>query len=80
MGGDPAHNAAVIRTVFDGERGPRRDAVILNAAAAMLVGGLVAEFEQGIDTAVDAIDSGAARDKLAELAEFTQSRAPGVPV
>ena len=38
-GGDPAQNAAVILTVFDGERGPRRDAVILNAAAALLVGG-----------------------------------------
>ena len=48
-GGDPAQNAAIIRTVFDGERGPRRDAVILNAAAALLVGGLVADFEHGID-------------------------------
>jgi anthranilate phosphoribosyltransferase len=76
VGGDPAHNAAIIRTVFDGERGPRRDAVILNAAAAMLVGGQVAEFERGIDAAVDTIDSGAARDKLDELVRFTQARAP----
>jgi anthranilate phosphoribosyltransferase len=76
VGGDPAHNAAIIRTVFDGERGPRRDAVILNAAAAMLVGGQVAEFEHGIDAAVETIDSGAARDKLDELVRFTQARAP----
>ena len=76
VGGDPAHNAAIIRTVFDGERGPRRDAVILNAAAAMLVGGQVAEFERGIDAAVETIDSGAARDKLDELVRFTQARAP----
>ncbi len=76
VGGDPAHNAAVIRTVFDGERGPRRDAVILNAAAAMLVGGLVESFEQGIDIAVEAIDSGAAQRKLDELVAFTRARAP----
>ena len=44
----PAQNAAVILTVFDGERGPRRDAVILNAAAALLVGGVVADWEAGI--------------------------------
>ena len=46
-GGDPAQNAAVILTVFDGERGPRRDAVILNAAAALVVGGVVPEIEPG---------------------------------
>ncbi len=76
VGGDPAHNAAVIRTVFDGERGPRRDAVILNAAAALLVGGLVSELEAGIDRAVETIDSGAATDKLDELCAFTRARAP----
>jgi anthranilate phosphoribosyltransferase len=75
VGGDPAHNAAVIRTVFDGERGPRRDAVILNAAAAMLVGGQVDDFEVGIDAAVETIDSGAAQRKLDELVAFTQARA-----
>jgi anthranilate phosphoribosyltransferase len=76
VGGDPAQNAAIIRTVFDGERGPRRDAVILNAAAAMLVGGLVDDFERGIDDAVGTIDSGAATAKLDELVEFTRARAP----
>ena len=76
VGGDPAQNAAIIRTVFDGERGPRRDAVILNAAGAMLVGGLVDDFEQGIDDAVRTIDSGAATAKLDEVVEFTRARAP----
>ena len=52
-GGDPAQNAAVILTVFDGEKGPRRDAVILNAAAALTVGGVVPEIERGIELAVD---------------------------
>ena len=75
-GGDPAQNAAVILTVFDGERGPRRDAVILNAAAALLVGGVVADWEAGIDLAVDTIDSGAAQAKLDELIAFTRARGP----
>jgi anthranilate phosphoribosyltransferase len=75
VGGDPAHNAAVILTVFDGERGPRRDAVILNAAAALVVGGLADGFEDGIDRAVAAIDSGAAGAKLRELVEFTNAGA-----
>ena len=76
-GGDPAQNAAVILTVFDGERGPRRDAVILNAAAALVVGGVVAEMEPGIDLAVETIDSGAAAAKLEGLVAFTRDRAPG---
>jgi anthranilate phosphoribosyltransferase len=75
-GGDPAQNAAVILTVFDGERGPRRDAVILNAAAALLVGGVVSDWEAGIDLAVDTIDSGAAQSKLDELIAFTRARGP----
>jgi anthranilate phosphoribosyltransferase len=75
-GGDPAQNAAVILTVFDGERGPRRDAVILNAAAALLVGGVVSEWEAGIDLAVETIDSGRAQAKLDELVAFTRRRAP----
>jgi anthranilate phosphoribosyltransferase len=75
-GGDPAQNAAVILTVFDGERGPRRDAVILNAAAALLVGGVVDDWEAGIDRAVDTIDSGAAQAKLDELIAFTRAKGP----
>jgi anthranilate phosphoribosyltransferase len=73
--GGPVENAAVIRTVFDGERGPRRDAVILNGAAALLVGGAVPDFEAGIELAVTTIDSGAAQRKLDELVEFTQAHA-----
>jgi anthranilate phosphoribosyltransferase len=75
-GGDPAQNAAVILTVFDGEQGPRRDAVILNAAAALTVGGVVPEIERGIELAVATIDSGAALAKLDELVAFTRARAP----
>ena len=73
--GGPVENAAVIRTVFDGERGPRRDAVILNAAAALLVGAAVDDFETGIELARATIDSGAAQRKLDELVAFTQAHA-----
>ena len=76
VGGDPAQNASIIRTVFDGERGPRRDAVVLNAGAALLVAGSVPDLESGIDRAVEAIDSGAATATLDRLVEFTQRRAP----
>jgi anthranilate phosphoribosyltransferase len=76
VGGDPAQNASIIRTVFDGERGPRRDAVVLNAGAALLVAGSVPDLEAGIDTAVEAIDSGAATATLDRLIAFTQQRAP----
>jgi anthranilate phosphoribosyltransferase len=71
VGGDPAQNAAILLTVLDGERGPRRDAVVLNAAAALVVSGLEPDFETGIPRAVEAIDSGAARAKVAELVALT---------
>ncbi len=67
----------MILTVFDGEKGPRRDAVILNAAAALVVGGVVPELETAIDAAVDTIDSGAALAKLDELVAFTRGAGAG---
>jgi anthranilate phosphoribosyltransferase len=74
VGGAPAENAAIIRTVFDGERGARRDAVILNAAAALLVAGLADDLETGIERAVEAIDTGAANRTLDRLVRFTNER------
>ena len=66
----------MIRTVFDGERGPRRDAVILNAAAALLVGAAVDDFEAGIELAVERRSTPARRQrKLDELVAFTQAHA-----
>jgi anthranilate phosphoribosyltransferase len=75
-GGEPADNAAIMRTVFDGEPGARRDAVTLNAAAALLVGGTVASFSEGLERAREAIDSGAASATLERLIAFTRERAP----
>jgi anthranilate phosphoribosyltransferase len=75
VGGDPAQNAAIIRTVFDGERGPARDAVILNAGAALLVGGWSDARRGGIDRAVEAIDCGAAHGHARRLVAFTRRAA-----
>ena len=74
-GGDAEENAAIIRTVLDGERGPRRDAVVVNAAAAVAVSGLTDSLDEGVERAAAAIDSGEAGQLLERLVEFTSGRA-----
>ena len=66
-GGDPAMNAAVVRDMLDGAAGPIRDVVVLNAAAALVVAGSVNDLREGCDAAAHSIDSGAARNVLAEF-------------
>jgi anthranilate phosphoribosyltransferase len=66
-GGDAAHNAARVRAVLAGERGPQRDAVVLNAGAALLVAGIAGSLREGVERAAEAIDSGAAMRLLEEL-------------
>jgi anthranilate phosphoribosyltransferase len=73
-GGTPAENAAATRAVLGGEPGPKRDIVLLNAAAAIYVGGLAADLSDGVAKAGEAIDSGAAADVLERLIAAT---APG---
>jgi anthranilate phosphoribosyltransferase len=74
-GGTPAENAAATRAVLAGERGPHRDIVLLNAAAAIYVGGLAADLEEGVAKAAAAIDSGAAAGVLDNLIAATVSAA-----
>ena len=57
----PTTNAAAIRDVLGGEPGPFRDIVLLNAAAALIVGGKAADLQEGVERAARAIDNGAAR-------------------
>ncbi len=71
VGGDPSANAAIIRAIFSGERGPRRDIVIANASAAIVAGGRAASFREGAALAAKSIDSGAAIEKLGALVKFT---------
>ena len=81
IGGDAAANAAEARAVFSGATGPVRDAVILNAAGALVAyaglssdAGWVPSWERGLAKAAEAIDSGAAGRLLARWATFTQRR------
>jgi anthranilate phosphoribosyltransferase len=69
-GGTPAENAAAVRAVLAAESGPGRDVVLVNAAAAIYVGGLVGDLEEGVAKASAAIDSGAALELLQSLKEF----------
>ncbi|HLZ11817.1 MAG TPA: anthranilate phosphoribosyltransferase [Candidatus Acidoferrum sp.] len=66
-GGTAAENAALIRKIFDGERGPRRNIVAINAGAALLVTGIVNTLREGAEAASEAIENGAAKRKLEEM-------------
>jgi anthranilate phosphoribosyltransferase len=70
-GGSPEDNAAVVRRVLDGEAGPARDVVLLNAGAAIAVGGRAEELATGISMARESLDSGAARNVLERLVQLT---------
>jgi len=72
-GGTAEENAAVLRAVLEGESGPRRDVVLLNAAAALVAGGVTPGLGKGIALAAESIDSGAARARLEALVSFTNS-------
>ena len=63
-GGDANFNAAALRRLLEGERGAYRDAVLLNAAAALIVAGEVQDGEDGIEEAAEAIDKGLANALL----------------
>jgi anthranilate phosphoribosyltransferase len=71
MGGTPAENATALRALLDGAQGAYRDAVLLNAAAALVVAGRVADLKAGVALARDSIDSGAALARLAALRAIT---------
>ncbi len=70
-GGAAAENAALIRHILEGEAGPARDVVVVNAAAALVAAGVAANFREAAGLASFVISSGAAREKLASLAAFT---------
>ncbi|WP_369059677.1 anthranilate phosphoribosyltransferase [Caulobacter sp. 73W] len=70
-GGTPDQNAAALLELLDGKRGAYRDIVLLNAAAAFLVGEQVETLAEGVERAADVIDDGRARNALAALIEAT---------
>ena len=71
-GGGAHENAAKIREIFEGKDGPARDIVVANAAAALVAAGVVASFLEGAQRAAQVLASGAAKEKLESLAEFTK--------
>ncbi|MBW2567999.1 MAG: anthranilate phosphoribosyltransferase [Deltaproteobacteria bacterium] len=71
-GGDPEKNAEITRKIFNGEKGPKRNVVLINASAALVAAGKAKDFEEGISLAKASIDNGAAAEKLDRLAKFTQ--------
>ena len=70
-GGEAEENAEIILSVLGGASGPRRDIVLLNAAAAIVAGAAAEDFDEGIEKAARAIDTGAAREKLDALIRMT---------
>jgi len=76
IGGSPHDNAQAFRALLDGQHSAYRDAVLLNAAAALLVAGKVDGLKEGAQMAAQSIDSGAAKTALQKLAQITQVGAP----
>jgi anthranilate phosphoribosyltransferase len=71
-GGTPAENAGAIRAVFEGGGGPRRAAIVLNAAGAIAASGHAAGLAEGVPLAEEALDSGAAGIRLEQLIAFSR--------
>jgi len=72
QGGDRVQNADIIRALLDGEAGPRRDIVLMNAAAALVAGGRARDLKEGAAVAAQSIDSRAARGKLDALVALSR--------
>jgi anthranilate phosphoribosyltransferase len=70
-GGEPAHNAALMRDLLGGAAGPLRDVVLLNSAASLVVAGRADNLRAGVALAARALDSGAARGVLDRLVPMT---------
>ena len=71
VGGEAEENAKITRAILNGEKGPRRNAVLLNSAAGLYVAGMVDSLEEGVKLAEDVIDSGKAMEQLEKFIEVT---------
>lgn len=71
-GGTPEENAAALRSVLDGEKGPLRDVVVLNAAAALIAADAAKDVREGAAKAAESIDSGEAKKRLERFVAITQ--------
>ncbi|MCG8400394.1 MAG: anthranilate phosphoribosyltransferase [Firmicutes bacterium] len=73
-GGSPQENAAIARRVLSGEPGPRRDAVLMNAALGLMAANQAEDFAAGVRLAARSIDGGLARNRLEEMVDYTNRR------
>jgi anthranilate phosphoribosyltransferase len=76
-GADATTNADALRALLDGVRGPYRDIVLLNSAAALVIADRAADLAAGVARAVEAVDSGAAKAALARLVAISSEAPPG---
>jgi len=72
LGGNPEENAQITRNILNGEKGPKRNVVLINAAAALVAAGQAEDFKQGIQMAETAIDDGTAAKKMEALIKYSQ--------
>lgn len=73
LGGTKVDNTVIIRAILNGEKGPRRDIVLINSAAALIVAGKASDFKTAVSIAQDVIDSGSALKKLEEIIKISNA-------
>ena len=71
QGGTPEENAKITRDILSGQKGHKRNAVLMNAGAALYIGGKAQSMKEGIDMAADLIDSGKAMETLEKFIELS---------
>ncbi|MCE5336605.1 MAG: anthranilate phosphoribosyltransferase [Desulfobacteraceae bacterium] len=74
-GGNPSENARITRDILNGEKGPRRDVIVLNAGAALVAAGVAKTLPEGMGLAEGSIDEGRARMKMEALVRYTNENA-----
>jgi len=72
LGGNPEENAKITRNILDGQKGPKRDVVLINSAAALVAAEQAENLQEGIRMAEISIDKGAAAEKMEALIRYTQ--------
>ena len=73
MGGDREKNTRILKDILGGEKGAKRDVVLINAAACLIAAARAKSFKEGIEIATESIDSGKAKEKLGALISFTNN-------
>ena len=73
VGGNPRENAEITLSILNGQKGPKRNAVVLNSAAALYVAGKADSIQDGVRLASEIIDSGRAKKQLEKYIEYTNS-------